>query len=71
MSDVALQSKPVGVLRRLADALRELGFGVAEGFAAARRFENLLTTSDAELARLGITRHDLPGHALFGTPRPR
>lgn len=71
MSDVALQSKQVGALRRLADALRELGFGVAEGFAAARRFENLSMMSDANLVRLGITRHDVPWYALFGTHRPR
>jgi uncharacterized protein YjiS (DUF1127 family) len=70
MSDVALQTKGAGVVPRLATAVRQLIGAVAEGVAAARRYERLSTMRDPDLARLGITRDDLPWYALCGTRRP-
>jgi hypothetical protein len=45
--------------------------GIAEGFAAAQRYERLAAMSDAELARRGLTREDLPWFAVYGERRPR
>jgi hypothetical protein len=71
MTDVALQTRNVGALRRVGDGLRALGLGIKEGFAAARRFESLSAMSDADLERLGVARAELPWYALSGTRPPR
>jgi uncharacterized protein YjiS (DUF1127 family) len=55
-----------GGLRRLTDACRRFLLAVADGVAAARRYEKLASMSDAELARLGITRADAPWFAYSG-----
>jgi hypothetical protein len=44
---------------------------MAEGFAAARRYERLSSLSDAQLQRLGLTREDVGWFAMYGKPRPR
>ena len=71
MSEIALQSPTAGVWRRLAGVLRRVLVGIAEGFAAARRYERLAAMNDAELARRGLTREDLPWFAAYGERRPR
>jgi hypothetical protein len=55
-----------GGVRRLTDACRRFLLAVADGVAAARRYEKLASMSDAELARLGITREDVPWFAYSG-----
>jgi hypothetical protein len=71
MSAIALRAPMAGGWRRLAEALRETRLAVAEGFAAARRYERLAVLSDAELARRGLSREDVGWFALYGEPRPR
>jgi hypothetical protein len=51
--------------------LREARLGIAEGFAAARRYERLAILSDGELARRGLRREDVGWFALYGERRPR
>ena len=69
MSDVALQTTGRGAWRRFAHGCRQLLLGMAEGFAAARRYRELLTLSDAELRQLGVARRDLAWFAMYGKPR--
>lgn len=72
MSELALRTTSFAAAsRRLAEAGRQFALGIAEGIAAARRYEKLAAMSDAELARLGITRGDAAWYALCGEPRPR
>lgn len=56
-------------LHRLTDLCRRVLLAVADGVAAARRYERLAATSDAELARLGLTRGDAPWFAFSGERR--
>lgn len=55
-----------GVLQHLTGACRRLLLAVADGVGAVRRYERLARMSDAELARLGITRADVPWFAVSG-----
>jgi hypothetical protein len=71
MTDMALHVPATGAWRRIAEALRETRLGIAEGFAAARRYERLAVLSDAELARRGLRREDAGWFALYGERRPR
>ena len=68
MSDVALTTGR-GAWRRFAHGCWQLLRGMAEGFAAARRYRTLSMRSDAELNRLRITRQDLAWFAVYGKPR--
>lgn len=58
MSDIALQNPMAGAWWRLAAVARQVVLGIADGFAAAQRYERLAAMSDAELARRGLTRED-------------
>jgi hypothetical protein len=69
MSDVALQTIGRGAWRRFADGCRQFLLGMAEGFAAARRYQGLAMLSDGELSQLGVTRRDLAWFAVSGKPR--
>jgi hypothetical protein len=71
MTDVALPATGSSGWRRTIDAVREFLLAMAEGFAAARRYDRLSTLSDAQLSRLGIAREDVGWFAMYGTPRPR
>ena len=77
MSDLALhhtaaaRHSATGAWRQLTTTLRQAWLGLREGFEAARRYERLAASSDAELARLGITREDVPWFAMYGKRRPR
>lgn len=71
MSVLALPIPASGALRRFADGVRHVLRAVADGAAAAHRYERLSRMSDARLAQLGITREDVPWFALYGRPRPR
>jgi hypothetical protein len=53
-------------LARLGSSGRRLLLGIAEGVAAARRYESLAALSEAELARRGLAREDLARVAMFG-----
>ncbi|MGH6898771.1 MAG: hypothetical protein ACREJ5_19835 [Geminicoccaceae bacterium] len=70
MTDIALQRPTAGTWRRLANASKRVLLGIADGFAAAQRYQRLAAMSDAELARRGLTREDLPWLAAFGERRP-
>ncbi len=54
-----------GIVRFLAG----LADGIREGLALAGRYEKLVRMSDAELARLGLTREDVPRAVLIGRKR--
>ena len=71
MSDIALRIPAAGAWRRFAAASRQVLLGVADGFAAAQRYERLAAVSDAELARPGLIREDVPWLAVFDERRPR
>jgi hypothetical protein len=71
MTDLALPVTGSSGWRRMVDSTREFLLAMAEGFAAARRYDRLSTLSDAQLARLGITREDVGWFAMYGKPRPR
>jgi hypothetical protein len=71
MTDIALQVPAAGAWRRFACALRETRLGIAEGFAAAHRYERLAAMSDARLAQMGLTREDVPWFAMYGERRRR
>jgi hypothetical protein len=45
--------------------------GVRDGLRMLRRYKELAHKSDAELARLGLKREDLPHVAVTGTPAAR
>lgn len=49
--------------------LQQVLLGMAEEIVAAYRDQRLAALSDAELARLGITRKDVPWFALYGKRR--
>ena len=49
--------------------LNGLADGLREGVALARRYDSLAQKSDAELARLGLRREDVPRAALLGRRR--
>jgi hypothetical protein len=66
MSDIALHKTTGGALRRLSEGFRWFVAGIAEGIAAARRYERLAALREAELARLGLKRTDLPWLAFSG-----
>ena len=68
MNDVALPIAGRGAWRRCADGCRQFLLGVAEGFAAARRYRRLSTLSDRELRQLGVARRDLAWFAVAGKP---
>jgi hypothetical protein len=51
--------------------MRQVWLGLADGLEAAHRYERLAASSDGELARLGITREDVPWFAMYGKGRPR
>jgi hypothetical protein len=55
-------TRRIGVLRFFS----ELVDGLREGHALATRYDILARKSDAELARLGLTRQDIP-RAVFAT----
>jgi hypothetical protein len=69
MSDVALPTTGRGAWRRFTDGCRQFLLGMAEGFAAARRYRRLLLLSDVELRQLGVARRDLAWFAVYGKPR--
>jgi hypothetical protein len=69
MNDVALRTTGRGAWRRFAEGCRQFLLAMAEGFAAARRYERLAMLSDAELRQLGVTRQDLAWFAVYGKPR--
>jgi hypothetical protein len=69
MSAVALHTTGHGAWRRFANRCRQFLLGMAEGFAAARRYRRLSILSDAELRQLGVTRPDLAWFAVYGKPR--
>jgi uncharacterized protein YjiS (DUF1127 family) len=54
-----------GILRFLND----LADSFHEGLELARRYDTLAAKSDAELARLGLRRKDIPRAALLGRKR--
>jgi hypothetical protein len=66
MRDVTWQNPTAGALDRLANAWRQVLLGIADGLAAAHRYDRLAAMGDAELARLGLTREDVPRFAFFG-----
>jgi hypothetical protein len=70
MSDIALQIPTADTWRRLVDASRQVLLGIVQGFAAAQRHQRLAAMSDAELARRGLTREDVPWFAAYGERRP-
>ena len=47
-------------LRRVADIFA----GVTEGYGAYREYQRLNAFSDAQLAGMGLTRHDIPARAF-------
>ena len=69
MSAVALQTRGRGAGRRFADRCWQFLLGMAEGYAAARRYRRLSILSDAELRQRGLTRQDLAWFAVYGKPR--
>jgi hypothetical protein len=69
MVDVALHTTERDAWRRFAHGCGQFLMGVAEGFAAARRYRRLSILSDAELRQLGVTRRDLACFAVYGRPR--
>jgi hypothetical protein len=71
MTDLALPVTGSSGWRRTVDTIREFVLAMAEGFAAARRYERLSSLSDAQLQRLGLTREDVGWFAMYGKPRPR
>jgi hypothetical protein len=76
MSDLALhhtaaQNLATGGWRQFATTMRQVWLGLADGLEAAHRYERLAASSDGELARLGITREDVPWFAMYGKGRPR
>jgi hypothetical protein len=58
-----------GAWRRFANGCRQFLLGMAEGYAAARRYRRLSILSDAELRQRGVTRQDLAWFAVYGKPR--
>jgi hypothetical protein len=77
MSDLALHPTAAarvpaaGAWRRFTTGLRQAWVGLRDGLEAAHRYERLAASSEAELARLGITREDVPWFAMYGKRRPR
>jgi hypothetical protein len=71
MTELALPITGSSGWRRTIDAIREFLLAMAEGFAAARRYDRLSMMSDAQLRRLGITREDVGWFAMYGKPSPR
>jgi hypothetical protein len=69
MSAVALQTTGRGAWWRFVSGCRGFLLGMAEGFAAARRYRRLSILSDGELRQLGVTRRDLAWFAVYGKPR--
>jgi hypothetical protein len=49
--------------------LSDLADGIRDGLALAARYDRLSRMSDAELARLGLSRIELPHAALSGRRR--
>ena len=60
-------TRPVGVMQFLSD----LVYGVREGHALAVRYDVLSHKSDAELARIGLRREDVPRAVFAGKKRAR
>ena len=71
MTDLALPVTGSSGWRRAVHTIREFARAMAEGFAAARRYERLSALSDAQLHRLGLAREDVGWFAMYGCPRPR
>lgn len=53
-------------LRGLFAFLGDLAAGIRDGHAMASRYEKLRYMSDAELARLGLSREEIPAAAVHG-----
>jgi len=51
---------------QVAHYLSDIAEGIREGRALATRYDALARRSDAELARLGIKREDIPRVVMFG-----
>jgi hypothetical protein len=71
MSVLALERPAAGGFRRLLAVCGQFLAAVAQGVAAAHRYERLSIMSDAELGRLSIERQDIAWFGLYGEPRPR
>lgn|SRR5690606_2377137 len=71
MNEMALRRPSAGAWRQFLQVARRVFGAIADGFAAAKRYERLKTMSDAELARRGLKREDLAWFALFGERPPR
>jgi hypothetical protein len=77
MSDLVLHhtaaapDPAAGAWRQFTTSLGQVWLGLRDGLEAAHRYERLAAASDAELARLGITREDVPWFAMYGKRRPR
>jgi hypothetical protein len=69
MSAVALHTTGHGAWQRFVNGCRQFLLGMAEGFAAARRYRRLSMLSDGELRQLGVTRQELAWFAVYGEPR--
>ncbi len=48
---------------------RDLADGLRDGLELARRYDSLTAMSDAELARIGLRRKDIPQATLAGRGR--
>ena len=66
MATVTLSRLETGPHHSLAEIAVALFEGIAEGREMATRYERLSRLSNSELARLGLTRQDLPRAAVNG-----
>jgi hypothetical protein len=55
-------TRRMGVLQFISECIE----GLHDGLALAARYDSLARKSDAELARLGLRREDIPRAALAG-----
>jgi hypothetical protein len=69
MTDIALPELATSAWHRFTRLSREVLFGIAEGFAAARRYDRLAAMNDAQLARMGLVREDVLWFAMYGERR--
>jgi hypothetical protein len=69
MSVLAAERPVTGAVRRLLSFCQDLAAGIADGVAAAHRYERLSSMSDADLRRLGVSRRDIAWFALYGKQR--
>jgi uncharacterized protein YjiS (DUF1127 family) len=66
MTTAALSRLETGASHTLGEIAVALFEGIAEGREMAARYERLSRMSNSELARLGITRQDIPRVAVNG-----